>query len=182
MAESVYLGLGSNLGDRLENIINGLKEIAKIAKVEAVSSVYESEPWGEKYQPKFLNAVALVEYEGPPKKLLFELKMIERKLGRQPSSSRWGPRELDIDILLFGEDVLESESLCIPHKYLCQRDFFLVPLLELNPELVHPETMEPLESYLVRLPSQLRTILGKVSSKKWDLITLTLIHSRRKPK
>ncbi len=124
-----YIGLGSNMGDRLTNMRSGIAELMKIAKVLRVSSVYETEPWGQDDQAWFLNAVALLETEMNPAELLAALKSAEAGFRREPE--RWGPRELDLDILLYQDARIDTETLTIPHPRMGERSFVLIPLGEL---------------------------------------------------
>jgi len=140
---SVYLGLGSNLGDRAEAIRQALGEIDQLEETQVirVSSLYDTDPVGVDDQPPFLNAVVHVETDQPPARLLWNLKRIERRLGRT-TSRRWGPRVIDLDILLYADQVIDDAELTIPHRGLRERAFVLVPLTELAPELVLPDTGE----------------------------------------
>jgi GTP cyclohydrolase-4 len=132
-----YLGLGSNLGDRKYNLARALELLMNYLVVEQVSSVYETEPVGYKEQPLFLNVVCRVSTELSPDKLLRLAKKIEAELGRMPSFPN-APRPIDIDILLYGDEVINDKELTIPHPRLAERAFVLVPLAEIAPNLVHP--------------------------------------------
>jgi 2-amino-4-hydroxy-6-hydroxymethyldihydropteridine diphosphokinase len=127
----VYLGLGSNLGDRAANLWAAvqLMQTRIGARDVRVSGLYETEPVGGVEQPSFLNAAMRAGVEMEPNQLLASLKRIETDLGRLPSE-RWGPRPIDLDILLFGQIQLETPSLSIPHRELWNRRFALEPLLE----------------------------------------------------
>jgi len=129
--------LGSNLGEREENIAEALRRLSVGVNIERTSSLYETEPVGYKEQPWFLNAVCLGETKLKPQELLSFIKGIERRMGRE-EKVRWGPRIIDIDILFYDDLVLETPELTIPHPRLHQRRFVLVPLVELNPDFVHP--------------------------------------------
>jgi 2-amino-4-hydroxy-6-hydroxymethyldihydropteridine diphosphokinase len=133
-----YLGIGSNLGYREENCKRaiGLLEKAGI-KVTNRSSMRETDPWGVKDQPKFINMAIEIETSLRPHDLLALLKKIEDKVGRK-TSSRWGPREIDLDILFYNETVLETGDLIIPHPGIEKREFVLKPLADIAPDLVHP--------------------------------------------
>ena len=115
-----------------------------------VSSVIETEPWGRIDQPRFLNAVAEIETDLAPDDLLHRLLDVERGLGRV-RGEKWGPRTIDLDLLLYGDLVLEEPELKVPHPELTRRSFVLVPLVELDPLLVHPGTGETLLHHLSRL-------------------------------
>jgi len=124
-----YIGLGSNMGDRLTNLRKGVEELGKMGKLLRVSSVYETEPWGREDQAWFLNAVALIETGLEPLDLLAALKSAESKFKREPG--KWGPRELDMDILLYEGARVQTNELVIPHPAMRERSFVLVPLKEL---------------------------------------------------
>ena len=133
----VYLGLGANLGDRQANILQALQYIQTRAIITAVSSFYETEPVGYLEQPRFLNIVCAVETELPADELLRFLKWIEKRMGRT-KSFRDAPRPIDIDILLYDDQVLQSAELTIPHPRMHERAFVLVPLAEIAPQARHP--------------------------------------------
>lgn len=137
--KKVYIGLGSNLGNKLENLKLALEQISSLPKTRFLrqSSVYETLPWGYENQPKFLNLVCVVETSLTPHKLLEELKRIEKELGRRPSF-RYGPRPIDLDILIWESKVIKTSELTVPHPKLHLREFVLQPLSELDPNLVHP--------------------------------------------
>lgn len=130
---SVYLGLGSNLGNRRANLAMALRYLEPLARVEAVSSLYESAPMGPQDQPPYYNAACRVATGLGPAALLRHLKNVERMIGRRPGP-RWGPRPIDLDILLFGEEVIEGPDLVVPHPGLAERAFVLVPLAEIAAE------------------------------------------------
>ena len=136
---SVFIGLGSNVGDRFKFLVAAAQAIKNLPEVKYVwsSSVYETDPWGKPDQARFLNAVVEVETALAPRDLLQKVKEIEGRLGRT-SSDRWGPREIDCDILLYDGLVHKDEVVQVPHADLEQRRFALVPLREIAPELVHP--------------------------------------------
>ena len=147
-----YIGLGSNLGERETMIRLALDDIARLpgTKLVRASSLYDTEPQGEVDQPNFLNAAAQVDTELTARQLLWNLLLVEKRLGRV-RTKRWGPRTIDLDLLLFGNLVLEEPDLVIPHPELTRRSFVLVPLVELDPLIVHPVTGETLLSHLSRL-------------------------------
>jgi 2-amino-4-hydroxy-6-hydroxymethyldihydropteridine diphosphokinase len=135
--ELIYLSLGSNLGDRQKNLEAAERLLQPLVKVEQKSQIYETEPWGFQDQPRFLNRVLAVMTSLSPLELLAYLKDIEKAIGRKPSF-RFGPREVDIDILLYGNQFIDQESLVIPHARLSERSFVLVPLAEIAPDLFLP--------------------------------------------
>jgi 2-amino-4-hydroxy-6-hydroxymethyldihydropteridine diphosphokinase len=136
-----YLGLGSNVGDREQHLRAAVRLLREHGvKVEAVSSLYETEPVGEILdQPDFLNAVVRIATELEPEELLDLCKAIELEQGRMFGAPRHGPRSLDVDLLLLGDVELQSERLSLPHPELTSRRFVLAPLLELDPELALPD-------------------------------------------
>jgi 2-amino-4-hydroxy-6-hydroxymethyldihydropteridine diphosphokinase len=133
----IHLALGTNLGDRPANLRAALQALAPDVLVLAESPIYETPPWGYEDQPAFLNMVIKAETDLPPAALLKHLKQIELQLGRQPSF-RYGPRRIDIDILLYDDLVLNEADLVIPHPRLHERAFVLVPLADLAAQAVHP--------------------------------------------
>ena len=133
----IYLGLGANLGDRRGNLSAALRGIEPAVRVNAVSSLYETAPVGPQDQPAYYNAACRGATSMTPRALLDHVKAVERELGRS-EGPRWGPREIDIDILLFGEEVVEEEGLTVPHPELANRAFVLAPLAEIAAVLLHP--------------------------------------------
>ena len=129
-----YVGLGSNLGDREGQI----RQAAAIVGARRLSTIDETEPWGYEDQPRFLNAVAELETELEPRALLDLLLRVERELGRERGGPRWGPRTIDLDLLLYGDLVVERPELTVPHPLLTARRFVLEPLSELAPTLKIP--------------------------------------------
>lgn len=137
----VYLSIGSNSGDRLANLqqVSGCLSLIDDIKIISTSAFYETQPWGVENQPWFLNAVIELETGLSAQKLLFECQKIESKLGRNRDNEiRWGERLVDIDILFYGNEIIVTDNLKIPHKYLHKRAFVLVPMLEIASEFVHP--------------------------------------------
>jgi 2-amino-4-hydroxy-6-hydroxymethyldihydropteridine diphosphokinase len=133
----VYIGLGSNLGDRMANLGRGVEAIGRSVRIEALSSVYETEPWGYEEQPKFLNA-ALVGRTGlSALRLLEALKAAETEVGRK-AIFKWGPRVFDADLLFYGDEVIDLPELKVPHPRLHERAFVLAPLAEVAADLAHP--------------------------------------------
>jgi 2-amino-4-hydroxy-6-hydroxymethyldihydropteridine diphosphokinase len=133
-----YIGIGSNLGNRHENCLHAVELLEKRGvTVQKKSSLYETEPWGVKDQPRFINMAVQIETRLEPNELLRLLKDIEKEIGRQ-DSFHWGPRIIDLDILLFNTLVLNEENLQIPHPFLHEREFVLRPLNEIAPDVIHP--------------------------------------------
>ena len=143
----IYLSLGSNLGDRIGYLTRAVDHLRETGKIVAVSTVYESQPWGYKDQPEFLNCVVSLETDLRPEELLDEVKSIEKRIGRV-HRFRWGPREIDIDILLYGNLIVRTNRLEIPHPRMKERDFVLVPLLDLEQDLRDPVTGKPYREFL----------------------------------
>ncbi|WP_324718244.1 2-amino-4-hydroxy-6-hydroxymethyldihydropteridine diphosphokinase [Carboxydochorda subterranea] len=133
----VYVGLGSNLGDRAGHLARAVEMLAALPRttVARVSSLYETKPWGLAGQPDFLNAVALLETALDPRSLLLHALAIESRLGRV-RTVRWGPRTVDIDLLVYDHLTLRDPELTLPHPRMLQRAFVLVPLAEIAPGLV----------------------------------------------
>ncbi len=129
-----YIGLGSNLGDREESI----RRAAELIGARRLSTIRETEPWGIENQPSFLNAVARLETDLAPRRLLDRLLEVERTLGRTRDGIRFGPRTIDLDLLLYGEETIDEAGLQVPHPRLHERRFVLEPLAELEPGLVVP--------------------------------------------
>ena len=138
---TVYLGLGSNLGDRRSLLKQASLALGPQVEVKARSKVYETPPWGNTEQPKFLNQVVRGTTYLAPETLLKHLKRLEVAFGRQPGEKN-GPRLIDIDILFYDDLVVDTPALHIPHRLIPERAFVLVPLNDLAPDLVHPVTQQ----------------------------------------
>ena len=138
MGETVYLSLGSNLGDRFLNLKRAIERLGEIGQLLAVSSVYETEPVEVTDQPWFLNCAVALQSEQTPQELIESVLAIEQQMGRRRTQSK-GPRNIDIDILLFGDSVIDAKSLKIPHPGLAHRRFVLEPLAEIAPDVRHPQ-------------------------------------------
>lgn len=145
--EMVYISLGSNLGDRLTNLDRAILLLKGLVKIIARSSVYETQPWGVLDQPNFLNQVVGGITSLAPLRLLNELKSIEKYMGRV-ETIRYGPRIIDLDILLYGKRILNYQRLQVPHPRMLERAFVLVPLAEIAPGIVIPGVQQPLDSIL----------------------------------
>lgn len=142
LAKTAYILLGSNLGDRQRNLETAIEKISEIAGLEliATSDIYLSEAVdmaGE--NPEFLNQVAMIEFQYLPSELLLQLEKIEESMGRENKNQK-KPRVIDLDILLFGDEIIETDTLIIPHKELLKRNFAMIPLVEISPDIVHPKT------------------------------------------
>jgi 2-amino-4-hydroxy-6-hydroxymethyldihydropteridine diphosphokinase len=152
MAEFVYLSLGSNIGDRSANLRAAIEGLGEAGTVRAVSGLYETEPVELRDQPWFLNCVVALETSDSPGRLLKKVLAIEQAMGRLRTTDK-GPRSIDIDILLFGDRVVEEQGLKIPHPAMHQRRFVLEPLAEIAPEAIHPQLRKTARELLADLPA-----------------------------
>ncbi len=150
----VYLLLGSNEGNRMQWMQRAIDMLATHGSIARQSSVYETAAWGIEDQPGFLNMVILLQTTYTPTRLLTEIHIIEQALGRQ-REVKWGPRTLDIDILLYNNEQVELPGLLIPHPFLHLRRFTLVPLAELIPSQIHPSLNRTITELLQDCPDQL---------------------------
>jgi 2-amino-4-hydroxy-6-hydroxymethyldihydropteridine diphosphokinase len=150
---TVYIALGTNLGDRLANLRAAIESMPPEIIVLAESHVYETPPWGYENQPAFLNMVIKAETGLEPEPLLAYLKQLEVGLGRE-QNLRWGPRLIDLDILFYDDLVLDSLPLVIPHPRLHERAFVLVPLMDVAPDLVHPVFRSRVSDFLAELETK----------------------------
>ena len=153
MKKTVYLSLGSNLGDRATNLRTAIEHLGELGAVVGRSSLYETEPVEMERQPWFLNCVVALETELMPKQFLARTITIEQKMGRRRTQPK-GPRTIDIDILLFGGSVVDTSALTIPHPAMHERRFVLEPLTEIAPDLRHPVFKKTVREMLAALPSK----------------------------
>ena len=156
---TVYLSLGSNLGDRQQNLDRALELLSDRLRVEKFSSIYETEPLGDDDQPRFLNMSCQARTRLAPKELLALAKGIESKMGRIGKSG--APRFIDIDILLYGQQVIDTPELVIPHLKMTERAFVLVPLAEIASDMVHPTSGKTVKELL-------KNITEKQGVFKWE--------------
>ena len=143
------IALGSNLGNRELNIDSAIAELAKIIEISHLSTNHETDPVGGPEQPKYLNAVLIAETQLDPHELLISMLEIENKLGRK-REIHWGPRTIDLDLIVFGDEVIDSEVLVLPHPRAHERKFVLEPWLEIDPDAYIPGIGE-IESILQRI-------------------------------
>lgn len=149
-----YVGLGSNLADPRAQIERALQNLARMPRLRLLlrSRLYRSAPWGVLDQPEFVNAAAAIETALPPRELMQAMLAIEREAGRDRSGERWGPRVLDLDLLLYGALTLDEPALRVPHPHLHERAFVLLPLAEIAPHLEVPGR-GPISTLLAHLDS-----------------------------
>ncbi len=138
MQTSVILGIGSNLGDRRENIANALNRLTIAGEIKIVSSIYETPPWGYESKNGFLNICLELHTEKSAEALFFDIEQIESDLGRERHGSGYADRVIDIDVIYFGNEILTGSALRVPHPQLIYRKFVLVPLREIAPNRLHP--------------------------------------------
>jgi 2-amino-4-hydroxy-6-hydroxymethyldihydropteridine diphosphokinase len=144
----VYLALGSNLGNREENLKQAISSLSPQMTVKEKSHVYETPPWGHEDQPRFLNQVLKAQTYLQPEQLLKHIKRLELALGRK-GTFRNGPREIDIDLLMYDDLVLNTPILALPHPHMHERGFVLLPMMDIAPDLVHPLTRKSVREMLI---------------------------------
>ena len=160
-----YIGLGSNLGDRVAHLRSAVNAIQHLGDSIAVSSVYESEPFGvgDDEQPMYLNMVVSIQTKLEPEKLLSELMDIERANGRV-RIRRNESRTLDLDVLMFGEELIETSVLAVPHPRMHERAFVMLPLAEIAPHSVHPALQRTMSEIAAELPNRSVRRVGRIDA------------------
>ncbi|HEX3724109.1 MAG TPA: 2-amino-4-hydroxy-6-hydroxymethyldihydropteridine diphosphokinase [Nitrolancea sp.] len=162
----VSLSLGSNLGNRAARLRQAVGDLRRLGEIVRVSSLYETVPVGYVDQPRFLNAVVLLETDLQPNELLTRTMAIEQSRGRQRSFAN-APRTLDIDILFIDDLIIQSEALTVPHPRLQDRAFVLVPLAEITPNLRHPVLGESAQDLLLKLTGEQRREVRILRGPEW---------------
>ncbi len=152
MPEAVYLSLGSNLGDRAASLNTAIEKLSSLGIVASVSDFYETEPMEVRDQPWFLNCAVKLETEKTAAEVLAGILDIESSMGRHRTQKK-GPRTIDIDILLFGASIIQTESLTVPHPAMHERRFVLAPLAEIAPDAMHPALHHSVRDLLDSLPA-----------------------------
>ena len=160
---AVYLALGSNLDNRRANIEKAVGLLSRRLQQVKLASLYRSRPVGLTDQPEFINTAVSGQTKLSPEELLDFIKLVETAVGRQPRQ-RWGPREIDIDIIFYGERVIETAPLTVPHPLFRERDFVLRPLADLDPNLLDPVTKKTVEQLLRGLKPEQITVSGVFNS------------------
>jgi len=157
MSHLAYVGIGSNLGDKIEQCRKAISEILAIHghRLLAQSSFYKTQPMGYPDQDWFINGVIQIETDLGPLELLRKLKEIESKMGRK-ETFRWGPRVIDLDLLLYDDLEMKTDELEIPHPQLTRRQFVLIPLVEINPDLIHPAFKKTMRELLLEIKEDQR--------------------------
>ena len=152
---SAYIGLGTNLGDRESYLMNAIEELSSHPsnRITAVSSIYETDPWGYEEQGKFLNMVICLQTELSPQDLLACCMYGAKKLGRK-REIRWGPRTIDLDILLYNQENIVTENLIIPHPRIMERAFVAIPLVELDKDITLPNMDKPVREVMDDIPDK----------------------------
>jgi 2-amino-4-hydroxy-6-hydroxymethyldihydropteridine diphosphokinase len=152
IAHQVYIGIGSNVGNKRENFFEAVTRLAKLpdTRVLKESSLYESEPLGEAKE-WYVNGAVEIETKFKPDMLLKKFKNIERSMGRKKIKKRWGARIIDLDILLYDSAVVKKKTLRIPHPEMATRKFVLIPLSEIAPQVVHPELGVTISELLINV-------------------------------
>jgi 2-amino-4-hydroxy-6-hydroxymethyldihydropteridine diphosphokinase len=154
----IYLGIGTNIGDRLSNLRNAIKRLDKIFNIIDISLIYETLAWGNIYQNNFYNIVCSIDSEYDLLGVLKKINIIEEEMGRV-RKEKWGPRIIDIDIIISDNSTIENKILNVPHKYLRERDFFMKPLLQIAPDIKDPVSNKCISTYLEKLSNSQITII-----------------------
>jgi 2-amino-4-hydroxy-6-hydroxymethyldihydropteridine diphosphokinase len=152
-----YIGIGSNINDKRAHCLQAIESLAEAGRIVTTSSFYCTEPVGYTEQEEFVNAVAAIETTLPPRELLRVCSTIEDRMGRE-RTIRWGPRTIDLDILLYGNEIVNLPGLAVPHPLFAQRRFVMVPLAEIAPDVVHPVLNKSMLQLLTELKDPARVV------------------------
>jgi len=150
---SCVIGLGSNLGEKARHINQAMEGISRLGKIESLSAMYKTQPWGNEAQDFFLNAVVMIQAKIDPWDLLQQLIQIELKTGKE-KKEHWGPRKIDLDILYYGQKIIFEKSLIIPHPFLHLRNFVLIPMQEVAAGFLHPIYRKTTNELLKQCPDK----------------------------
>ena len=151
----IYLLLGSNLGKREKLLLQAAEQIeALVGEILKKSSVYQTQSWGVNNQPDYLNQVIFVKTSLKPRELLSRILLIEKGLGRK-RIEKWGSRHIDIDILFYGDEIIDEPDLKVPHQYFHERRFAVEPMLEIAPDFIHPKLKKSIKSIALELTDKL---------------------------
>ena len=163
--QTVYLGLGSNKGERISYIEKAIEEISRLpaTNITVISGIYETEPWGNIEQEDYLNAVIGIQTELNAEDLLKELKSIEKFIGRK-ENKKWSEREIDIDLLFYGNEIIDKDHMKVPHRQIENRRFVLVPMNEIAPGFMHPVFKKNISQMLEDTTDKLKVYKYKLSS------------------
>ena len=163
--QTVYLGLGSNKGERISYIEKAIEEISGLPEtnITVISGIYETEPWGNIEQEDYLNAVIGIQTELNAEDLLKELKSIEKFIGRK-ENRKWSEREIDIDLLFYGNEIIDKDHMKVPHGQIENRRFVLVPMNEIAPGFMHPVFKKNISQMLEDTTDKLKVYKYKLSS------------------
>lgn len=158
MKKKLVLGLGSNIGNRYAYILQCIQRLKKLSNGKLhTARVYENPPWGDHQQPSFLNTAVCLETDLCLMDIFQLIKEIEA-LGKRKKTRRWGPRSIDIDILFYGDEVVQNDHLTVPHKYLHERAFVLAPIADILPDYIHPVTGISIQEHLNQIDNAELTI------------------------
>ncbi|HMS35295.1 MAG TPA: 2-amino-4-hydroxy-6-hydroxymethyldihydropteridine diphosphokinase [Ignavibacteria bacterium] len=163
--KEVYLGLGSNKGERISFIEKAVSEIGHLpgTKIFTRAGIYETEPWGNIEQDDYLNTVIGINTTMKAEDLLKELKRIEKHIGRM-ENKKWSEREIDIDLLFYGDDIIDNDNMIVPHGHIDKRRFVLVPMNEIAPDLIHPVFKKSISQLLDSTTDNLKVFKYKLSN------------------
>jgi 2-amino-4-hydroxy-6-hydroxymethyldihydropteridine diphosphokinase len=161
MTTSAYFSIGTNLGDRFANLQRALSLLQEEMAITAVSPIYVTEPWGDTDQPQFFNISVAAVTDLSPHAILETIKSAEKTMGRVPTR-HWGPRLIDIDLVLYGHEVVDEPDLKVPHPHMAERAFVLAPLADIIPTYIHPVTGQTIQAMLDQVDLHSVERLGEI--------------------